>query len=289
MNAQLNNAYSEIENWCSKWRRAVNGSNSKTETILLNSSLTAIKVPTVKSESWAVTQQTKPLGLTIDDRLEYKRHARSAITKEMGNRNQFRSKCSRRWGLPLQTQALLFRTVIKPMRYLFYRYGGQRNKKDIQIFQNKVIRFILQNCLSTSIQAAECLLGIPPMDFFGESLNNNFLTKTRQNSPNLIYTANDEGLQLQSSTSHILQNDLERYQKQMAPNGDPLQYTAKSIPDFVNSELTNRCKSLYVLEFLKNLPRFVPEIETTNPPRKSIQNKQDCWTFGWKLLGIQGD
>ena len=156
----------------------------------------------------------------------------------MGTWNHFRSKCSRRWGLPLQTQAN--RAVIQPQALYAFPVWGKKNTKDLQSFQNKVLRSILQNCLSPSIPAAECLLGIPPVEIFCKSLNVTFLIKTRQNDPDLISTAHDEALHLQRSTSHILQSDLERYQEQMAPNKDPLQYSAISITDFVNSEWTNR-------------------------------------------------
>ena len=107
LNAHLNNACHDIENWCSKWRSAVNV--SKSERTLLNCSPTAIDVPTMKGDSCVVTQQTKSLCLTIDDRHEYKEHARSVITKAMGTWNHFRSKCSRRWGLPLQAQAFFIK------------------------------------------------------------------------------------------------------------------------------------------------------------------------------------
>ena len=104
---------------------------------------------------------------------------------------------------------------------------GAKNKKDLQIFGNEVFRSIQQNCSSPSTPATEFLLDIPPVENVGESLNVKFLIKTRKNGPHLISTAHDEALQLQRSTSHILQSDLERYQKQMAPNKDPLQYSAK--------------------------------------------------------------
>ena len=192
----------------------------------------------------------------------------------MGTWNHYRSQCSRRWGLPLQTQALLYRTIIQPQASAVYFPGMRaKNMKDLQTFQNKVIRSILQNCLSPSIPVAEFLLGTPPVSIFGKSLNDKFLIKTKQKGLDLISTANDEAVQLQGSTSHILQRGLGRYQKQMAPNKDPLEYSAKSIADFVIKEWTNRWKSPYSLGFLKNFRRFVPEIGTTSPLPRGNPNK----------------
>ena len=76
-----------------------------------------------------------------------------------------------------------------------------------------------------------------------------------KNCPDLISTDHVESLQLQSSTSHILQNNLERCQKQVAPNKNQLQYSAKSITDFVNKEWTDRWKSSYSLGFFKKISR----------------------------------
>ena len=115
-----------LGNWCSKWRMAVNG--SKTEPMLWNWTPTAIEVPG-KSDSCAVTQETKPLGLTIDDRFEYKVHARSVITKAMGTWNHFRSKSSRSWGLPLKTQTLLHRAIIQPQALYGFPVWGQKTRK----------------------------------------------------------------------------------------------------------------------------------------------------------------
>ena len=72
LNAQLINARRGIENWCSKLRMALNA--SAIELMLVNCPTTAIDVTTVKGYSCAITQQTKSLGLTIGDRLEYKEH-----------------------------------------------------------------------------------------------------------------------------------------------------------------------------------------------------------------------
>ena len=80
-----------IENRCSKWRLAVNG--SKTELMFLNCSPKDIDVPTVKNDSSTITQQTKSLGVTID-KINYKEHAQSVITKAMETWNHFKSNSS---------------------------------------------------------------------------------------------------------------------------------------------------------------------------------------------------
>ena len=127
----------QIESGC-KWLNS--------ELMLLNCSPSAIHVPTVKDDSCAVTQQTKSFGgLTIDVRLDNKEHARSVITKALGTWNHFRSKFSRRWGLTIHSQALLYRTVSQRQALYAFPGLGQKNTKDLQTFQNKVLRSILEN------------------------------------------------------------------------------------------------------------------------------------------------
>ena len=64
----------------------------------------------------------------MDSKLEYKEHARSVITKATGTWNHFRCKCSWRWGLPLQTQVLFYRTVIQPPAFYAFEVCGEHKR-----------------------------------------------------------------------------------------------------------------------------------------------------------------
>ena len=83
LQVRLNSVCREIESWCRKWRMVVNG--SKTELILLNCEVSAISLPTIISVTCALVSSTKPIGLIIDDKLNYHEHLKTVTVKAARN------------------------------------------------------------------------------------------------------------------------------------------------------------------------------------------------------------
>ena len=133
--AQLNNACGDFENWYSK-KMDMNG--SKTELMLLNCLPTAIDVPTVKSVSSEVTPQTKSLGLTIADRLENKEHARSVVSKAIGNWKHFKSKCFPEVVTVITNPSLVIqKNNLTASVVRFPVYGDKKTRKIYKLFKTK--------------------------------------------------------------------------------------------------------------------------------------------------------
>ena len=102
----------------------------------------------------------------------------------------------------------IYKTVIQPQ--IMYAAPIWRHKKisDLNKFQNNIIRLIFRHCLSPPIAASEVLLGIPPLDLYGDSLDIKFLIKVTLQS-DLVSTAHAEALRVKS-TAHNLQCSLNR-------------------------------------------------------------------------------
>ena len=103
--------------------------------------------------------------MTIDDRLEYKEHARSVITKAMGIWNPFRIHCPGVGSTITKTSLVMQNIIPKPI-ILCFPGMGENIMNDLHTFQSNFNWPMLQNCLSQSIRAAERLMGITPEDIW---------------------------------------------------------------------------------------------------------------------------
>ena len=71
--SKLRHSCLNIRNWCKQWRMGVNG--SKPEQILMNVNESSFTAPTLNNELSVVKRKTESLGLTIDNKVNYKEHS----------------------------------------------------------------------------------------------------------------------------------------------------------------------------------------------------------------------
>ena len=147
----------------------VNG--SKTELMLLNCEMSAINLPTINSDTCALVSSTKSIGLTVDDKLNYHEHLKTVTVKAARNWRITQSKCAHQWGLSIPTVILLYKTVILPQTKYAAPIWRHKNISDLKRFQNNKLPSIFRHCISPPIAASEVLLGIPPLDLYGDSLD----------------------------------------------------------------------------------------------------------------------
>ena len=111
---------------------------------------------------------------------------------------------------------------------------------DLNKIQNNIIRSLFRHCLSPP--ASEVLLGIPPLDLYGDSLDIKFLIKVTL-QPDLVSTAHAEALRVESTVQN-LQCSLNRYRKYFNFNNDACFYTNEMVADFINRMWNQRWRCL---------------------------------------------
>ena len=105
---------------CDKWRMAVNG--SKTEIVLFNYNSKEPFEIALNSDICKVKTSTKSLGITVDNKTNFKEHAELSVAKVQRNWSAITSKCTNRWCLSLTTQVYLDRTIFVPP-CMVHRFG----------------------------------------------------------------------------------------------------------------------------------------------------------------------
>ena len=104
---------------------------------------------------------TKSLGVIIDRKQTYKIHLDKALSKGQKSWNSVERKCSKRCGLLLNSQKLLFKTVIQPQLIYASPIWAHSHLKKLQVQPNRILRSNFKNCMSPPRSACEVSLGVP--------------------------------------------------------------------------------------------------------------------------------
>ena len=137
-----------------------------------------------------------------------------------------------------------------------------KNISELNKFQDNIIRSIFRHCLSPPIAASEVLLGSPPLDLYGDSLDIKFQIKVTLQS-DLVSTAHAEALRVKS-TAHNLQCSLNRYPKYFNINNDACFYNNKMVAEFINRMWNQRWRCPTKTCFLKHF-LVQPSASTFSP------------------------
>ena len=105
-------AADDKKRWCDKWRMAVNG--SKTEIVLFNYNSNDPFETALNFDICSVKTSSKSLRIIIDNKTNFKGHAKLSVAKTQRIWAAITSKCTNRWCLSLTTQVYLYRIIILP-------------------------------------------------------------------------------------------------------------------------------------------------------------------------------
>lgn len=139
---RINNVLQELNLWLSKNSLVVNA--RKTKVMILGSEASNAQPVVLGNETIEVVDTTKYLGVLIDNKMNFRNHALTVITKLSKKINYFRRVSQ---NLNLQSRLTVFKSIIAPhMQYcptiLFYL--DSTYIQDIQKLQNKGMRSILK-------------------------------------------------------------------------------------------------------------------------------------------------
>ena len=123
-------------------------------------------------------------------------------------------------------------------------YPHQRGPSKVEILRRG------RTLLTQAIDASEVLLGIPPLDLYGDSFDIKFLIKVTL-QPDLVSTGQAEALRVKS-TAHNLQCSLKRYLKYFPINNDACFYNNEMIAEYINKKWNQRWRCPMNTCFLKH-------------------------------------
>ena len=225
-------AADNTERWCDKWRMAVNG--SKTEIVLLIYNKKDPFEIAVNFDICKVKTSTKSLGIIIDNKTNFKKHAELSVAKARRNWAAITSKSTSRWCLSITTQVYFYRLIIVPQALYGAPLWYHKNTHQLRCLQNNVMRKIFKHGPSHSIEACEALTGLPPIDIYCESIAIKFAIKIRQNDE-LVWDTHLKSISKPCSRANSLESSLKRYSRFMNKE-TILEYTKDQIAGFITDQ-----------------------------------------------------
>jgi hypothetical protein len=123
------------------------------------------------------------LGIKLDPKLKYTDHLNEIIKKASPKINILRKIKGFKWSNSTKIKKTLYKSLIRSLFdycFIILQCGTQRIKKDLQVFQNKILKIIKYFPLKTSIDTIHKTLKIEQIDDRAHSLFIKFL-KSRSN------------------------------------------------------------------------------------------------------------
>ena len=164
----LNEVLELLQQWTRKWRMKINCAKNKTEVICFNTNegdpnLIPRSFKFGNKEIYRV-EETKVLGLVIDEQLSYKSHCQLVI-KNLQQRWATICKYSNKyWGFNVRVMICLIKTLfISKMSYGSHIWITRQNLSDLNHLWYNILKSIIGAVLNISHNVAEIILGIPPI------------------------------------------------------------------------------------------------------------------------------
>ena len=102
-----------VQQWCRLWRLQING--SKTNIVLINCKALCTQTFYLDNEKCKVKNNTKILGIIVDEEMTFKQHTESVIGKGKSERNELLLYCTKKWGFSGRISVTLYKTLILPL------------------------------------------------------------------------------------------------------------------------------------------------------------------------------
>ena len=133
------------------------------------------------------------LGIELDPKLKYTNHFKEVIKKASKKTNILRKIKGFKWSNSININKTLYKSLIRSLFdycFIILNTGTQRIKKDLQIFQNKILKIIKFFPLKASIDTIHKTLKMEKVEERSNSLFVKFL-KSRTNHELIAKEIND--------------------------------------------------------------------------------------------------
>ena len=164
----LNLVVESLKNWTRKWRMVINCQANKTEYICFGSSEnTQEDIPnSIKLGDKEVkkVQETKVLGLTVDEKLAYTSHSKKVYNKLTGMWANTCKYTNKHYGFNQKVISQIIRTFfLSSLHYGGLIWMNPKNMKDIEKLWYKMIKSATGATFNIRQSVAEIILGLPPL------------------------------------------------------------------------------------------------------------------------------
>ena len=163
----LKQVAASLYEWSRKWRMIINCDPNKTEYICFRSNSADIPIPdtiNIGPKEIKRVEQTKVLGLTMDEKLSFIPHGQDIYKRLLGKWGQICVYSNKNWGF---NQKVLVR-IIETLFVSIIQYAGHiyLNTKTLEII-NKIWYKVLKSTIGATFnimqENAEIILGLPPL------------------------------------------------------------------------------------------------------------------------------
>lgn len=142
--AKLQDKVEEIEDWCEKWKVAINAQKSKILVIRKHKIGSVISnTITLFNDTIPIVKQANYLGLIFNEKLNWKDHCKNVTGKAKGAMARLRPILGRKSILPLNQKRLVYTSTIRPILTYASPALTTLNSTEIKILQtcqNKILR-----------------------------------------------------------------------------------------------------------------------------------------------------
>ena len=169
----LQEVMNRINAWSKRWRLLINCLPDKTEVICFN---TAEKDRSLVPKTFKMgdsdiklVQQTKVLGLILDENLNFEEHSKFVYKKLCHIWVKVCQYANRHWGFKVKTMLIILRTLFIPtLMYAGHIWMNPQNLKEINSLYYKMIKSTIGAVLNIKQNYAEIILGLPPLNIVTE-------------------------------------------------------------------------------------------------------------------------
>ena len=156
-----------IEKWTSLWRMIINCGKNKTEFVCFGTAEKNDVIPVeveIVGKKIKRVQQTKVLGLIVDEKLTYIPHSKEVHRRLLGKWARLCQYSNIHWGFNQRVMRQLINTLfISSMQYAGHIYINTRNMEDINQIWYKLIKSSVGSIFNIKLSVGEVILGIPPI------------------------------------------------------------------------------------------------------------------------------
>ena len=165
---QLQKVLDSLDEWAKKWRMVINCQPNKTEVVCFgtaeNDETLIPKVFTLGDQTIKLVQQTKVLGIIIDNKLLFIEHSKEMYRKLTTRWNMIRLYCNRNWGFTQKVLVQLIRTLfVSCLMYGSHIWMTPQNMKEINSLYYKLLKTTVGPVFNIKRSIAEIILGLPPL------------------------------------------------------------------------------------------------------------------------------
>ena len=166
---------SSLESWCKHWRLVINCKVDKTEIVIFSPKCAQRQdLPddiAMGDKNIRIVQNSKVLGLTIDNKLNYEAHS-AMIMRQLNMRWVNICKYSNRnWGFNQKVLVRLLKTLfLSKLYYAGHVWLTSNNIQDINKLWYKIIKSAIGAVFNIKQVLAEVILGLPPL-MLGNEVN----------------------------------------------------------------------------------------------------------------------